>query len=196
MDQFESMIAIKGGDRTVSSENQSYRNHLLQGKSAIGKTLDDYLLPDISKTAQATDNLIVDGVPTLELEHLGIWDIGQHCIIRTFKKSLHEFASPEFRILVISRFKEFVNGPVIGTKRSLSEYVALFQGLDSIDQTICRRLVHGDATRDIANRVGLTPRSVELRRQKVLDLLGLQRPIEIVKLFVRLEENGLLEGWC
>ncbi len=196
IDQFESLVAIKGSDRAISAENSMFRRYIMQGKSAIGLTLDDFLLPELSLTSQKTDGLILDGVSALEFDHFGVWDSGRRCTMTTFKRHLGEIESIKYKILLISRIKGFVTAETDSPKRSLGEYLVLLQKLDATDQTICKGIIQGDATRDIANRVGLTCRSVELRRQKVLDLFGFQRPVEIVKLIVRLEENGLLVGWC
>lgn len=40
----------------------------------------------------------------------------------------------------------------------------------------------------------MTPRAVELRRQRILDLFGFERPIEIVKLLLSFDskESGLI----
>ena len=46
--------------------------------------------------------------------------------------------------------------------------------------------------KDIAAQVGISTRAVENRRQKIMDIFGFTKPIEIVKLLVRLEERGLL----
>lgn len=42
-----------------------------------------------------------------------------------------------------------------------------------------------------AAKVSMTARSVKNRRQKIMDLFGLIRPVEIVKLLVRLDDRGL-----
>jgi hypothetical protein len=196
LDQFESLVAIKGVDRSITIENASFRRYIMQGKSAVGKTLDELLIRELAATSQKTDAMVLDGVSVLELDHLAVWDNGRHCTMTTFKRRLDELGSNQYKILLISRFKEFVGPNLSDSKRSLGDSLLVLQNLDSIDQKICQGIVEGDATRDIANRVGLTSRSVELRRQKILDAFGFIRPIEIVKLIVRLEENGLLDGWC
>ena len=75
---------------------------------------------------------------------------------------------------------------------SLSESLLVYQQFDSVDRQICEAIAMGDTTGDIATMVGLTRRSVEVRRAKILERLQFTRPVEIVRLLVRLEENGLL----
>ncbi|KLU06978.1 transcriptional control [Rhodopirellula islandica] len=75
---------------------------------------------------------------------------------------------------------------------SLSESLLVFQQFDSVDRQICEAIAMGDTTSEIATVVGLTRRSVEVRRAKILERLQFTRPVEIVRLVVRLEENGLL----
>jgi DNA-binding NarL/FixJ family response regulator len=62
----------------------------------------------------------------------------------------------------------------------------------ALDRAICFGHGNGEQIKDIAAKVGMTRRSVENRRQKIMDLFGFKRPVEIVKLLVCLDERGLL----
>lgn len=185
------MVVIKNGERKVTYENLAFCNQMMMGKSAIGSLFEDPL----DRTSQRTDDLILDGVSSIEMDHLGMWESKRSCSMTTFKRRLDELNSTEHVILVVTRANAFVGKEPNETKRSLAELLIALEQLDRIDQSICRGLFEGDAIKDIAKQVGLTTRSVELRRQKIMDLFGFNRPIEIVKSLVRLEENGLLDGW-
>ncbi|MCC9658132.1 LuxR C-terminal-related transcriptional regulator [Rhodopirellula halodulae] len=80
----------------------------------------------------------------------------------------------------------------LNDRPSLSESLLVFQQLDAIDRQICEAIATGETTGEIATMVGLTRRSVEVRRAKILERLEFTRPVEIVRLLVRLEENDLL----
>jgi FixJ family two-component response regulator len=86
----------------------------------------------------------------------------------------------------------FLKSDVAEEGPSLSESLLVFQQFDSIDRQICEAIAMGDTTSEIATVVGLTRRSVEVRRAKILERFQFTRPVEIVRLLVRLEENGLL----
>ncbi len=77
-------------------------------------------------------------------------------------------------------------------EKSLAELFELFQSLDHTDQVTCRMDAKGECTKDIAQAVGLSPRAIELRRKKMFELFGVERPMELIRITIRLEENGLL----
>lgn len=196
IDQFETMVAIKGTDRSINRENLAFRKYVAFGKSVEEKTFDHFVIPNLSDTFQKTDGLILDGVSTLEFEHLGVWECGRPCMMISYKRCLAELNSSHYKILLLTRVIDYLGSEVNASRQSFSELLTLLQKLDVTDQKICRGLASGDSTKDIANSVGLTTRSIELRRQKMMELFGFQRPIEIVKMLVRLQENGLINNWC
>ena len=193
LDSFESMVAIKNLNRVITFENAAFRRYMLNEKSAVGSTLDSHFLPHLVKTSTDSDRLILDGVMNIEIEHLCRWENGRTVTMRTFKRRLDELKSPNYAIIVISRAKEFVGSTEAEKRKSLNEVLSVLLGMDETDRTICRGYVMGDSTKEIASRVGLTTKAVENRRHKIMDLMGVQKPIDIVKLMVRLEENGLID---
>ena len=64
--------------------------------------------------------------------------------------------------------------------------------LDAINQTICRLDARGDATKSVAECVGLTTRSIEIRRKKIQELFQVERSMDVILITIRLEEHGLL----
>ncbi len=72
------------------------------------------------------------------------------------------------------------------------ELLDIFQSLDVIDQRTCRLDAKGETTKDIAAAVNLSPRAIEIRRRKMFELFGVERPMELVRITIRLEEHGLL----
>ena len=68
----------------------------------------------------------------------------------------------------------------------------MFLSMNSIDQTICRMDALGEMTKDIARSVGLTSRSIEIRRKKMQELFQVERSMEVIRITIRLEEHGLL----
>jgi hypothetical protein len=193
LDSFESMVAIKNSSRVVTFENAAFRRYMMYNNSAIGTTMDSHFLPHLAKTSNDTDRLILDGVINLEIEHLCRWENGRTVTMRTFKRRLDELKSPNYAIIVISRAKDYVGSTEAEKRKSLNEVLSVLLSLDETDRTICRGYAMGDSTKEIASRVGLTSKAIENRRHKIMNLMGIQKPIEIVKLLVRLEENGLID---
>ena len=186
----ESMVVIKDVERNVRVENQAFRDFFLGGKSCVGSRLE--IPPKFSHLSELSDDLILAGANELELFHLGADSRRRACTMRTFKRRLSgDVASSKYAILEVSRHLSYVQSSEEERSKSLPEVLSLVQQLDATDQAICRGFAMGDSTKAIALSVGLTSRSVEKRRQKIMDRFGFERPIEIVKMLVRLEVNGL-----
>lgn len=191
-DSFESIVTIKNSDRKITIENRGYRELCEAQDAQLQASPERNLEPHLARVSLETDRLLLDGVSSLEIEHLGIWYQGRPCTMVTYKRRLFELKSPQYAILTISRIRELLRDSSTERQRTLGELLALLQQLDPVDRTICQGYAMGDSTKEIAARVGLTTRAVELRRQKIMELFGFERPIEIVKMLVRLEENGLI----
>lgn len=195
LDKFESLVSIKDASRRITLQNLPFRQFMAGSESANESSLK--LQPKFEKLSETTDGLILDGVRSLELEHIGSGFSGRPCLLQTFKRRLIEdLKDPQYAILLICRPISYVGTSDEERQQNLAELMALMRQLDTTDELICRGYAMGDTTKDIAASVGLTARSVENRRQKILDIFGFERPIQIVKMLVRLEENGLykIEG--
>lgn len=192
LDGFESLVAIKNVQRIITYENLSFRRYMNFGRSAEGLRAEQFLSPHVAKVSQSTDQLLLDGVILLQIEHLNLWEGNKTISMVTFKRRMDDLKNPACAILVVARAKDYVRSNEFERKLGLNEALVLLQQLDEKDKRICKGLLHGDTTKETADSIGMTPRAVELRRQRIMDLFHFDRPIEIVKLLVRLEENGLI----
>ncbi len=190
--QFESSIGVKNSERVIVVDSSLFRAHYAEPRTLIGKHTDSIVDMRLRKIAQLSDEMILDGVTQVEFEHVATIAEGQTCLFTTFKRRLDELCDPNFMILIMSRPIKIVAPSDTERRRSLSELLVMFQQLDDIDRAICFGHGNGEQIKDIAAKVGMTTRSVENRRQKIMDLFGFTRPVEIVKLLVRLDERGLL----
>lgn len=194
LDNFESLVLIKNIQLVVMLENANFKRYVALGKSTEGLQTEQIFSPHVNHVYQLSDQLILDGAISLQVEHLSPWESNRTVTMVTYMKRLEDLKNPACAIIAISRAKDFVRSIGIERRLSLNEALVLLQKLDDKDRTICNSLYDGDTTKETADSLGMTSRAVELRRQRILDLLGFERPIEIVKLLVRLEENGLLNG--
>lgn len=193
LDRFESLVAIKNHQRVVTYDNAPLRDFVLMGQSTRGTNPDPHLSPHVAKASQLSDQMILEGVLAVEVEHLNIWRQGRTVVMTTYKRRLDALKNPAYSILLVSRIKGYADSIHIDRRLNLNDSLIVFQQLDDIDRRICRGYARGESTREIAATVGLTSRSIEMRRQKIMELLSVDKPIEIVKTMVRLEENGLLD---
>ncbi|QDV63530.1 response regulator transcription factor [Crateriforma conspicua] len=192
LDRFESSIVLKNTQRMITCENEAFRRLTAAGQSSVGLATDSYMATNFAKLSRDSDSMLLDGVNNLELEHL--WSVadGRTATMTTYKRRMHEIKDPRYAILVIGRVSSVMDRAESDYRRTLTEVRELLVQLDEVDRSICRGYARGDTTKEIASSVGRTTRAVELRRQKIMDLMGFDRPIEIVKMLVRLEENGLI----
>jgi hypothetical protein len=194
LSSFESIVLIKNSYRTVTRENRASRRIIEGARSGLVSDLVSQSLdPSYVKISQLTDSLVMDGVPWIEFEHLGRDKHGRQFVFRSYKRRLDELKDPEFFILVFSRPMKLVDDGDIERRRNLSELHSLFQQLDEIDRAICYGDTRGKTTKHIAASIGLTTRSVELRRNRIVEHFGFRQAIEIVILLVRLAEHGFID---
>ena len=158
----------------------------------IGSRTDSYFASEFRTLSQVTDDLMVGGVQSLELEHIVHLAPGQRYTFVTYKRRLDELMDPNLCFMAICRPLRAETGTALDRRRTLSEQLVVFRDLDKTDQTICTMYYHGESTKTIAASVGFTTRSIEIRRQKILDAFGFDRPVEIIKLLTRLEEHALI----
>ncbi len=190
--KFESSVAVKNRDRVIVVDSTLLRSHYAEQRTLIGKHTDSFIDTRLRTLSQLSDEMILDGASYLEFEHVATIANGQTCLFKTFKRRLDELCDPNYMILIMSRPIQIVEPSDNERRRSLSELLMVFQQLDDIDRAICFGKLEGDQLKDIAAQVGISTRAVENRRQKIMDIFGFTKPIEIVKLLVRLEERGLL----
>lgn len=189
---FQCAVAVQSIDRVVTAENKAFRDLFTGGRSALGCSADSLLPIDAQRTWQNADEIILDGADYLELKHDTSFFDGRRGKLISYRRRLDELHDPSFNLLLVGQVVSFCDPTTMERKRSLNELFSRLQQLDANDQLICRHYAMGDATKEIAKRIGLTSRSVEMRRQKILATFGFERPIEIIKMMVRLEEHGMI----
>lgn len=66
-----------------------------------------------------------------------------------------------------------------------------FQTLTSREKQILSLIAKGLINKEVSERLGLSPRTIEVHRQKGLHKLGVQTVSELVRLLSHIEENAL-----
>lgn len=192
-DNFEDCVYLKNRDRVVVYVNSKYMEFYGPKKLPIGNRGEVYLEKAIAAVGIQTDLMIAEGYRSVEIDHIGPSADGTLHLLRTFKRSTAEFGRPEIWILGITRPVARFNTPGATVNLTLAEYAKLYLQLTEEEAEMCRLFAMGEATRVIADVQGVSSRTIELRRQKVLEQFGFHRPIEIVKLLVRLQASGFID---
>ncbi|WP_442511457.1 LuxR C-terminal-related transcriptional regulator [Novipirellula sp. SH528] len=187
LSRFTDCVYIKDAHGCIIRENQALCDAFANGGTMIGHKV------GIDDTCNHLDAILLLGNPWVECQHYAPNGDGRMCVLQTYKRRLDEINDPAFCMLGISRILGFVDKEEDVRRLSLREQFAVFNSLDDIDHTICHMIAEGESTKDIAASVSLTTKSIENRRQRIMTSLGLRRPVEIVKLLVRLEENRMID---
>lgn len=187
----EACVVIKNHERTVVHDNPANQHFFLR-VSAASTSTDPHSLYRVNKLSQNTDALIAEGIRSLDCEHEGKCVSGQTYSFRTFKCQLGELRDPNYFIFSISRPLACLGIPAADRDKSLMALLKIFQSLDATDQLTCRMDARGESTKDIATTVKLSPRAIEIRRKKMFELFDVKRSMELIRITIRLEENGLL----
>ena len=188
----EACVAIKNHERAIVHANPAYQLFFSRVAPIAGKPTDPTSLYRSSKLAKNTDELIAEGIRSLDCEHEGKDASGQTYRFRTFKCQLGELRDPNYFIFSMTRPIACLDKGDNMHEKSLMELLEIFQSLDAIDERTCRMDAKGETTKDIAAAVNMAPRSIEIRRKKMFELFGVERPMELIRITIRLEENGLL----
>ena len=188
----EACVVIKNHDRTVVRDNAAHQYFFASGRATIGKSPDSITQYRTTKLSHHIDELIAEGIRSLDCEHEAKDPEGQSYQFRTFKCQLDEFHDPNYFILSISRPTACLGKSESQREHTIKDLFDAFQSLDATDQLICRLDAKGESTKDIAVAVDLSPRAIELRRKKMLELFNVERAMELIRITIRLEEHGLL----
>ena len=188
----EACVVIKNHQRAVVHDNPAHQLFFSCASTSLGKPIDANSIYRSSKLAQNTDELIAEGIRSLDCEHESKVASGESYNFRTFKCQLGELRDPNYFIFSMSRPIACLGKTDVDRDNSLMDLLEVFQSLDATDQLTCRMDAKGESTKDIAAAVGLTPRAIEIRRKKMFELFGIQRSMELIRITIRLEEHGLL----
>ncbi len=94
LSKVEACVAIKNHERAIVHDNPAHQLFFSRVATIAGKNTDMTTLYRSSKLAQNTDELIAEGIRTLDCEHEGRDASGQTYNFRTFKCQLGELRDP------------------------------------------------------------------------------------------------------
>jgi len=194
INEFRDCIYLKNLEGVLVYVNQSYiESFSPPNQSPLGRSGENFLGPTIIDVSKHTDEIITGGSNSLDCEHSGRAQDGRLYAMRTHKRSLTSLGNPGLAILGITRLEKILREGQPDLRHDFAEQFRVFQTLGEVDREIARLIAMGVTAREVAQQLELTPRTVELRKKKILDAFQFDRTIELVKLLVRLEDRGFLD---
>jgi len=191
LDGVNDCVYVKRSTRVIVYANPAYKSLWANGATVTGTTGDGYLDPMTLGIAQKSDELLISSGRSVEFEHLFVRPGGDAYHVKTHKRWIR----PNVRgnsILGVTRVIGRVDRPPQPQIEQLATIARQYDALESVDRTLCRLMASGQSQREIAEQLGCTTRTIENRRNRIMEKLGAHKPIEIVKIMVRLAEHGLI----
>ncbi len=192
LDRFEDAIYLKGADRTLMYGNSAYLASFSPRRSPIGRRGEAYLDATLTILSIKTDELILGGALSIDVHHIGSAADGHLYEQLTHKQALPANAAGAVIVGVTRRLVQLGidDNP---HQKSLELLASVFQNLPRDDQELCRMLAMGETSKDIAESLNCSTRTVENRRARIMNLLELDKPVDIVKLMVRFTDRRLIQ---
>lgn len=183
-------IYVKAADGTLLVHNAAYESMFANGFAPIGRQSGVFLHESIIPVSQNSDAMILAGADEVMFWHPGRDSEGRLVCFRTFKASLLGLGHPRKAILGISRLVSTDPDDRAIKMLPLSLSWTLFAGLRDREQEIAAATARGERTKVIAQRMGCSEKTVENSRNAIMKTLSLESPAELIKLMVRLQDNG------
>lgn len=186
-------VYIKAGDSTILAKNKAYEKIFARDADPVGRLAEAFLNETILPVSAASDNLIMCGCQDLFFWHAGRDSIGRAVSFTTYKTTLLGLGHPRMAILGISRMTAIDESSPALKMLSLSQSWTVFKSLKPRDQAIAICFGRGAKFKTIAVELEVSEKTVENSRNATLDALGLSNQTELIKLLVRLQDNGFCD---
>lgn len=190
---FDECIHVKNSAGVLVYVNDAHRRLFSPTASPIGRTCEAFLDPVIATHVQRLDELIREGCCYIECEHSGPGPDGSVYRMHSLKCSLMSLSAPGIAVLGLTRVLERDEGGVIAGQLDLVASCGLFRELAERDQEICRLTALGVSSRELGDRLGMTTRGIELRKQKAFAHLGVSKAVDLARLLTRLQDRGFVD---
>jgi len=192
-DHLEESVYIKNAERVITFANKAYRETFTFGKTPEGKNPDSFLQETIARTSIQTDRLLFSGVSKIEFEHEGFGtDQGKYRFV-TYKHSYVSENYEPYAILGITRPIERLPETNKQAAADVLHSFKVYSEFPHTDKQICRYLAAGLTSKEISEALSLTQRAIEIKRKKILQQFGFEKPVEVVVVMTRFHERKLIE---
>jgi DNA-binding CsgD family transcriptional regulator len=190
IDDVSEAVFVKSSDGQIVLSNQPYDHNFAGRVTAVGRNAETYLDKSVWLVANASDGLILNGCDYTEFAHSGLNSRGETIAMRTFKKSLLGIGHPRMAILGVIQIDSVVDANNVARIQDLTAYWRSFVAMDERDKIIAEGIASGKKVKDIAQELDVSEKTIENRRSIIYRNLSINGPTELVKVLVRLQDNG------
>lgn len=193
LSEYEECVFLKNADGVVVYSNDAHRRRFTPEASPIGRVSSSYLDPLLAARGAKLESLLIEGCRFVECEHTGPCPDGSVYKIHAHKRSLKSLNAPGLAILGVLRLEKQSDDASATQRVNLAVACSKFRELSERDQEMCRLTALGVSSRELGERLGMTTRGVELRKQKAFAKLGVAKAVDLARLLTRLQDRGYLD---
>lgn len=193
LESLEESLYIKNSSGVLVYVNDAHRRLFSPTSSPIGRTSDAFLDQELAAMVQKLDELVKDGCSYIECGHSGEGPDGSLYQMHTLKCSLSTLGAPGVALMGLTRVVARDEHGKLSRQRDLIASCRCFRELSERDQEICRLTALGVSSRELGDRLGMTTRGIELRKQKAFLHLGVSKAVDLARLLTRLQDRGLVD---
>ncbi|WP_197529607.1 response regulator transcription factor [Botrimarina mediterranea] len=193
LSDYSECVFLKNADGVCIYSNKAHRQLFAQIGSPIGRTANAFLDAVGAALSERQDALLFDGCRYCECEHTNTGPDGLLYKMVTHKRSLQSLNAPGLAILGVIRLERQTDTDAATRRLDLSTACARFRELSDRDQELCRQTALGVSSRELGERLSMTTRGVELRKQKAFSKLGVAKAVDLARLLTRLQDRGYLD---
>ena len=183
-------VYINAVDGTTLLANKAYEHLFSDKKSTLGRRASCYLTASLQEVNKHSDAMLLTGCQVIQFDHIGHDSMGRDVKFRTYKRSLLGMGHPTMAVLGVTRLIEVIGNSGLIRLKTLKEQWRMFSQLDDLDRAIAIGLGRGVSVSDIAAEHQVTKKTIENHRSAILKTLELDSAVDLIKLVVRLQENG------
>lgn len=183
-------VYLKSADGRLIFGNTAYQQVFTAGACSSGLQGASFLPPTIITVARCSDALLLSGCARVQFEHVGHDARGRTLRFHTAKHSLLGCGNRQLAILGITRIVDVEDKQPTHPTIQLSEKWHAFQQLSPQDQQIAIAIGRGIPPAEIAQELRVSRKTVEIHRTAILQALDLASPVDLIKLLVRVQDNG------
>ncbi|QDV23659.1 helix-turn-helix transcriptional regulator [Aureliella helgolandensis] len=183
-------VYIKSSEGQMLYTNSAYERVFGGKMMSAGRLSMAYLNGALQKVAHDSDMLILRGSNYAFADHVGENASGRSMHLQTIKHSLLGVGHPKLAILGITQVLKFFDEQPHSSVRNLEEYWTAFRLLPERDQQCAVMISLGMKSKAIAEKLNVSDKTVDNRRDAILRSLGLSNPMEMACLLCRFQDNG------
>lgn len=186
-------VFVKNPGGVMVNANEEFCQFFSGGDAVVGRHSSSFLDPSITDISLATDALVMDGVDALHYEHAARGPDGEAFVLHSYKRTLRSLGQRGQATFGYSRPIARITGDRIEGHLALAERFREYRELSEQDKWLCHQIALGASAASIGEELGVARRTVESRKSRVYQKLGVTKAVELARLLVHFQNRGYID---